>query len=179
MPKRKNKSINLLPQEEFDASIVGRVLKWTMQTFRVMVIVTEMIVMAAFLSRFWLDAKNSDLNEEIDVKSAQIKAQADFEKEFRDLQTRLKIFAEMEKNRKASDALVRVASKIPVGINLSSVAFQESEAQVKGVAGSEISIAQFISNLAADESFGDVSLGQVNQSVDNPSLTVFTIAIKY
>jgi len=179
MPKRKNKSINLLPQEEFDASIVGRILKWTMQTFRIMVIVTEMIVMAAFLSRFWLDARNSDLNDEIGIKSAQINSQADFEKDFRDLQTRLKIFAEMDKNQKASDALIKVTSKIPAGINLSSVSFQESVAQVKGVSGSEISIAQFISNLAADESFDDVSLGLVSQSTDNPSLTVFTIAIKY
>jgi hypothetical protein len=43
MPK--NKAINLLPQEEFDISIIGRTLKWAMGTFRIIVIVTEIVVM--------------------------------------------------------------------------------------------------------------------------------------
>ena len=71
----KNKSINLLPQEEFDASIFGRTLKWAMGTFRIIVIITEMVVMGAFLSRFWLDAQNSDLDNSIKIASAQISAQ--------------------------------------------------------------------------------------------------------
>ena len=73
MPKKKN--INLLPKEEFDASVVGRLLRWAMGTFRIIVIITEMIVMAAFLSRFWLDAQNSDLNDEIRFASSQIDSQ--------------------------------------------------------------------------------------------------------
>src|SRR3990167_3725924 len=118
MPK--NKPINLLPQEEFDASIVGRVLKWAMGTFRIIVIITEMIVMGAFLSRFWLDARNSDLNELIDIKSAQISLQSEFEKEFRGLQTKLNIIEEMSKNTKSSEVLSRVSSKLPPDANFSS-----------------------------------------------------------
>jgi len=85
MPK--NKSINLLPQEEFEASTIGRVLKWATGTFRIIVIITEMVVMAAFLSRFWLDAQNSDLTDSIKIRSAQISAQGDLEKRFREIQT--------------------------------------------------------------------------------------------
>jgi Tfp pilus assembly protein PilN len=179
MPKSKNKLVNLLPQEEFDASIVGRVLKWAMGTFRIIVIVTEMIVMGAFLSRFWLDARNSDLNELIDIKSAQVMAQSDFEQEFRSIQARLKIFDDMDKNRKASETLTKITSKTPSDISLSTVSFQDELAQVKGVATSELSIAQFVANLSADDFFKEVSLGQVSQSEDNPSLTIFTISITY
>jgi Tfp pilus assembly protein PilN len=179
MPKSKNKLVNLLPQEEFDASIVGRVLKWAMGTFRIIVIVTEMIVMGAFLSRFWLDARNSDLNELIDIKSAQVMAQSDFEQEFRSIQARLKIFDDMDKNRKASETLTKITSKTPSDISLSTVSFQDELAQVKGIATSELSIAQFVANLSADDFFKEVSLGQVSQSEDNPSLTIFTISITY
>src|SRR5687767_5886225 len=119
MPK--NKSINLLPQEEFDASIVGRVLKWAMGTFRIIVIITEMIVMAAFLSRFWLDAQNSDLNEQIKVKTAQISAQADFEKQFKNLQARLNIVKLITQAAPTTTKIDLVATKTPQDIILTSI----------------------------------------------------------
>ena len=175
----KTRVINLLPQEEFDVSVVGRILKWAMGTFRIIVIITEMIVMGAFLSRFWLDARNSDLNDLIEVKSAQISLQSEFEKEFRGLQTKLNIIEEVSKNTKSSEVLSRVSSKLPPDASFSSLSFQESSAQIKGVAGGEIAIMQFILNLDADEFFKEVSLGQVSQSENNPALTVFAINIKY
>jgi len=46
-----------------------------MGSFRIIVIVTEIIVMGAFLSRFWLDAQNSELDSSIKIASAQITAQ--------------------------------------------------------------------------------------------------------
>lgn len=177
MPK--NKSINLLPQEEFDASIVGRVLKWAMGTFRIIVIITEMIVMGAFLSRFWLDAKNSDLNSAIKIKSAEITAQSDFEKQFRSVQAKLDIFKQLSQAPKASDKVVKIASKIPAEVTLTSVSILQSSAQVKGTSLSEIGIAQFVSNLKTEKSFKKIELGQINSSEDNPSLTLFSITINY
>src|SRR3989344_780469 len=90
MPKSKEQiKINLIPQDEFESSTFGRVLKWALSTFRIMVIVTELLVMSAFLSRFWLDARNSDLNEEIEIKKAQIGAYQDVEDSFRKYQAKL------------------------------------------------------------------------------------------
>ena len=45
-----------------------------------MVIITELVVMSAFLSRFWLDSRNSDLNEEINMNKVQVLAYAEVEK---------------------------------------------------------------------------------------------------
>jgi hypothetical protein len=92
MPINKSaKHINLLPQDDFQTTGIGRVLKWALSTFRVMVIVTELVVMSAFLSRFWLDSKNSDLNEAMGIKKAQVMAYKEVEKEFRSYQTKLSI----------------------------------------------------------------------------------------
>jgi Tfp pilus assembly protein PilN len=175
----KSKAINLLPQEEFEASTVGRILKWAMSTFRIIVIVTEMVVMAAFLSRFWLDAQNSDLNDSIKIKSAQIEAQSDFEKQFRDYQTKLNIFKQISQSANTTARMDAVASKTPNDVVLSSVAIQDASAQIKGVAGSEIGIAQLIANLKDDKTLKSVDLGQINSSEDNPSLTVFSVKITY
>ena len=117
MPKKKN--INLLPKEEFDASVVGRLLGWAMGTFRIIVIITEMVVMTAFLSRFWLDAKNSDLNDEIRLKSSQISVQKDFEIGFRNLQKKLAIYEALGKDKKRSDVITKVTGKIPADVSLS------------------------------------------------------------
>lgn len=179
MPEKKSKSINLLPQEEFETSITGRLLRWAMTTFRFIVIVTELIVMAAFLSRFWLDARNSDLNDLLRVKGAQISVQSDFEKTFKDLQGRLKIVQELDKVVMPSEILTKVIAKVPNEVNLQSISNQEDSAQIKGIAGSELSIAQFVSNLKADKSFKEVTLGQLGSSENNNALTLFTIKINY
>ncbi|MDP1710293.1 MAG: PilN domain-containing protein [bacterium] len=175
MPKKKN--INLLPKEEFDASIVGRLLRWAMGTFRIIVIITEMIVMAAFLSRFWLDAKNSDLNDEIRAKSSQIEIQKDFETSFRNLQKKLTIYQELGKDKKRSEVITTVAAKIPSDVSLSSISVADTQVQLRGISGSELSIAQFVSNLKTEDAFKKVDLGQISSSENNELLTVFSIMI--
>lgn len=175
----KSKSINLLPQEEFEASTMGRVLRWAMGTFRIIVIITEMIVMAAFLSRFWLDAQNSDLNDSVKIKSAQVSAQSDFEKEFRGLQEKLDIFKKIRSDPKTSDKINLIASKVPSNVVLSSVSLNETSSEVKGTSDSELSIAQFISNLKADKSFKSVEINNVGSSQNDPGLTDFSIKVSY
>jgi Tfp pilus assembly protein PilN len=177
MPK--NKAINLLPQEEFDVSLVGRTLKWAMGTFRIIVIVTEVIVMSAFLSRFWLDAKNSDLSNSIKVKSAQIAALANKEKQFRSLQSQLNIARVIKAAAPLSEKIDKITSKLPPEVGLMSVSVLENSAQVKGSSATEIGVAQFVANLKADPSFKSVDLGQVNSSEGNIAQIVFTIMISY
>jgi Tfp pilus assembly protein PilN len=177
MPK--NKAINLLPQQEFDVSMLGRTLKWAMGTFRIIVIVTEMIVMAAFLSRFWLDAQNSDLTNSIKIKAAQITAQASVEKEFRDVQSKLTIIKEIGSGTKPSQRIEAITSKLPSGVNLTNVSVLENTAQVKGTSANELGIAQFIANLKADPSFKTVNLGQVGSSENNLDQIGFSISITY
>ncbi|HTK03294.1 MAG TPA: PilN domain-containing protein [Alphaproteobacteria bacterium] len=177
MPK--NKAINLLPQEEFETSIIGRILRWAMGTFRIIVIITEMVVMGAFLSRFWLDAQNSDLNESLKVKTAQVAAQAEFEKQFRGLQAKLAIFKTLSQNPKASDRIEKISSKIPEDISLSGITISDTSAQIKGSAISEGGIAQFVANLKTEPSFKKVNLGQVNSSDNDQAVTLFTLTITF
>lgn len=178
MPKNKS-VINLLPQEEFDVSVTGRILKWAMGTFRIIVIITEMIVMGAFLSRFWLDAQNSDLAGAIKIKSSQISAQAATEKEFRSVQSKLNIAKLIETTPPLSDKISAITSKLPQSVNLSSVSVAEDSIQIKGNSGSDFGIAQFVANLKSNPSFKNVDLGQINSSETNLGQTVFSIKITY
>lgn len=173
------KGINLLPQEEFEASILGRILKWATGTFRIIVIITEIIVMGAFLSRFWLDAQNSDLTDSITVKTAQIESQADFENSFRNLQKKLNIIKSIDNDPKSSDRISLISSKVPQEIILSGITTNDKGAEIKGTSASELAIAQFITNLSAEKTFKSVDLASLSTSQTNPGQNDFTLNINY
>lgn len=175
----KTKTINLLPQEEFDVSTLGRILKWAMGTFRIIVIVTEMVVMAAFLSRFWLDAQNSDLNDVIAIKTAQIASQSDFEKQFRTVQHKLSIFKTLTDSARPSEKLSVIGSKIPSDVVISGISVGDVSAQLNGTALSEFSIAQLLNSVKNEKSLKTVDLGSLSTSENDASLTVFSINIGY
>ncbi len=176
MPK--NKAINLLPLEEFNASTTGRVLRWATGTFRIIVIVTEMVVMAAFLSRFWLDAQNSTLNNAIKTKSAQISAQANLEKQFRGIQSKLSVFSKVSQGHNTSALIEKITSSVPESITLSRISVTRGEIEVRGASFSDFDISRFIISLQGAP-FKSAELGQVNSSERNPGETDFVVKITY
>lgn len=176
MPK--NKAINLLPQEEFNASTTGRILRWATGTFRVIVIITEMVVMAAFLSRFWLDAQNSNLNHAIKIKSDQIAAQSTQENLFRSIQTKLNTFNQIYQKNNMSSLMNNVTGRVPGNVTLSRVSIQKSSIEIRGTSLSDLDISQFLSNLQS-KPFKDATLKQVASSDNNPGATDFTISVIY
>ncbi len=178
MPIKHAKQINLIPQNEFDTSNLGRALKWALSTFRVMVIVTELIVMSAFLSRFWLDAKNSDLNEVINVDKAQVLAYSDVESTFREHQKRLSIAKSIYSQKDLTQLVTSVTSLAPPDVSFNAISITGKDFEVKATALSERSIAQFLVNLEKLTGLEEVNLSQVSGDVENESRTVFTIAGK-
>jgi len=112
MSAHKKQQVNLLPEKGFTSTTTGRVLTWILSTFRIIVIVTEIIVMIAFLSRFWLDAQNTDLSEEIEQKKAILVASADFEKEFRQTQERLQIYSGLTLNKVQNSSVISQITKL-------------------------------------------------------------------
>lgn len=175
MPAKSKNKINLLPQEGFDSSTFGRILKWALSTFRVMVIVTELVVMGAFLSRFWLDAKNSDLNDELNTKKAQVMAYSDVESEIRTNQDKLKILKSLYSERNLSEIIDNFSKLIPVDISLDSFSISQNVLTINASSLSEKSIMQFLVNLDYDKDLTNVNLSQISTSDENEYITILTI----
>ncbi|HWS48455.1 MAG TPA: hypothetical protein VN174_00210 [Candidatus Methanoperedens sp.] len=111
------KEISLLPNEENNNSLVARLIRWVMTVGRVVIIFTEFIVIGAFLSRFWLDRKNSDLSEVLRQQKAIISSTKDFENDYNSLQQRLLYIKNFYKNQpKYVDILNSLISSLPNGI---------------------------------------------------------------
>ena len=180
MAARKAKDqINLLPKDKFSSSTVGRVLTWLLSTFRIIVIVVEMVVVIAFLSRFWLDAKNTDLNDEIKKKSSQILASQDFEEEFTQTQKKLEIYSELtEEDETLSSRLETVTVYLPPDVFLSSYSFSSESLRIDGYSPSEKSISQFIVNLESAGGLGRVLLLKVDTGEKAQNLVGFSLEIQ-
>lgn len=179
MPKKNTSVINLLPQEEFQKSPLGRTLHWATTTFRSIVVVTEMVVIVAFLSRFWLDAKNADLNDIIRQNQAVITSYEDFEKEFRGLQQRIKIFSGLTESDTLSSFTTKAINLLPEDVRLVSISQVGDSLQIKAASASERSIVQYIANLVSDKSFTDLKVANAATSSENSAVLVFTIETKF
>lgn len=175
IPTKKNKLINLIPQDDFESSTLGRILKWALSTFRILVIFTELVVMAAFLSRFWLDARNSDLNEELNVRKSQVIAYKQIEDEFRSYQEKLKVLKTVYSDARTSSIINNLSRYLPQDVSLNSVSFLDNNLQIRATALSEGSIAQLLVNMQKNKEFKEINLGQISSSAENPSLIVFTL----
>jgi Tfp pilus assembly protein PilN len=176
--RKKDKDINLLPKDKFASSITGRVLSWLLSTFRIMVIIVEMVVMLAFLSRFWLDSKNSDLNDEIQQKQAQIMASSEIESEFRKIQSRLSIYSALTSGKENfAQEIVSLSKFVPEDIILTSINISASDTSLSGKSPSEKSIAQFMANLQSNEEGKEVTLSQLGIDKEDNNLITFTLEV--
>jgi Tfp pilus assembly protein PilN len=176
--KKKKVPINLLPREKFAETTVGRILGWITSTFRIIVILTELVVLLAFLSRFWLDAQNADLNELIEQKQAVIATSSEFEREFRNIQKRLGVFSELASNKEtASETLNSIVRNMPPDVLLASLLLSRENIQIEGLSPTERGIQQFIANLESSKSFQKVTLVEVKANQADQSLTMFKIKL--
>jgi Tfp pilus assembly protein PilN len=164
------KEVSLLPESENPNSFNARLMRWLTTSGRVIIIVTELLVIAAFISRFWLDRKNADLSELIRHQQAILETTKDFEKEYSFLQQKLSIIKKFYTSEpdydKKLDSLVQStpADIIFKDINITkNKTDEEITAQVALTAYNESSIIDFITNLTVNPDIESVNLNQIEK----------------
>ncbi len=165
----KKKLVNLVPRSGFEDTTAGRVLKWTLSTFRMLVIFVELVVIAGFITRFWLDVEHSDLNDEIKQKTQLIESYNSLETNFKKAQAKLLLFKAMDdQDNRNSDLIAALTTKIPNGANLSQFKRDVGSMEISIESVSEQAMAQLISNLEASQDFTDMKLIRVQSQEGNP-----------
>jgi len=169
-------TIEFIPQEEWERTSFGKFLKWLLNIGRWIVIVTEMIVIIAFLSRFKLDRDLTNLNETVKQKQAIVKASADFEKDFRFLQKRLSTIEGLGKNQLEADKILEIFSGVtPAGIQLSNFSLRGEKINLTAAADSETTFAVFLQNLKQESKLASLALDKVIVSEEQFGQIVFTL----
>lgn len=143
------KEISLLPVEEFEKTRFGRFLKWALTFGRWIVILTELVVILCFLSRFKLDRDLTDLGERIKQQQAIIVSFGDLEKDFRNLQKRLNTIDRLEKEQLSSVSLLDELSNIvPLDVSLDELTIRGKNVGISGLALSEAGLSSFLKGLS-------------------------------
>jgi Tfp pilus assembly protein PilN len=162
MAKKEKGAINLLPQEVFAGTTAGRVLSWLLSTFRTIVILVEVVVVSAFISRFFLDAKNSDLDEAIKLNEQIIASNQTFEKDFKNIQSRLQTYGEFEQKKlETAEVVEKITPYLPPDVLLNSITIEDDKLNLSGESPSEQSIQQLLVNLNSIETLENVILTNV------------------
>ncbi len=168
MPAKKE--ISLLPNEENLNTFSARFLRWVTSVGRVVIIFVELIVIGAFLSRFWLDRKNSDLSETLRQQKAILGSTQEFEKDYVSLQERLKFIKNFYKTEpKYTESLNSLIQSIPDGIYFQNISFNSGEkasiitGSVEAFSYQEDAIIDFIVNLKLNPDISSVNVQKIEK----------------
>ena len=156
------RGINLLFKEGFGHTTSGRVLTWAISAGRVIVILTEVVVISAFLSRFWLDRTLTNLNEDNAAKKAQVELSQNFENDFREAQARLVAYKIIStKNFTASGAVEEMSQYLPEDIVLTSIAVNSENVEIKGKAFTDGGLAILLKGVNDSPNYKNVGLADI------------------
>jgi Tfp pilus assembly protein PilN len=172
-------SINLLPKDSFEFSALGKALKWATTVGRVLVVLTEFVVLLAFGSRFYFDKKLDDLNTEITQKQAQITAYAQVETDMRKVLAKQQPIEALQTGGLGFQSKIEGLTQIlPAGTTLDTLSLSDSVLAISGKALSEGGFAQFLDGVKKLPGVNNVDLS--NTSFDQTSGGVkFTLQITF
>lgn len=155
--------INLLPHDSFEYSVVGKFLKWALTIGRVLVILTEFVVILAFGSRFYYDKKLNDLMETIDQKQAVIESYSEIEKKIRDVLEKQKVVSLF---LKTNIELPRVFSSFqritPPDVSYSQISLNETGINIVGTARSESGFNKIMAGIGTIKGIKEITVGSVD-----------------
>jgi Tfp pilus assembly protein PilN len=164
MPATSSVSVNLLGNDNFSESPIGRIVAWAITYGRYIMITTEIIVLLAFISRFSLDRKLSDLNESIGQKQAIIESNLPFEEELTRVSTQLtRVKTLMATQNKPYELLQIIKSILPMDATLSQLTITTDKISAITTIGSTESLAVFMNNLQSVKQFVKVDIGEIKK----------------
>lgn len=156
--------INLLGNQDLEHTPWGRIVSWATTYGRYIMITTEIVVLLAFISRFSLDRKNTDLTEEITQKQAILEANMSFEQTIRSLQANIattkKLLAEQSK---PIDILLLMETMLPPDVYLTSLSLTNTKLTFEATAGTTNGFAQLLANLGAVRQLHNIGLNSVSR----------------
>jgi len=158
--KRKLHSINLLKNKDID--FFSKFIEWTLTIGRLIVIITEIIALSAFIYRFSLDRKLIDLRSEIKQKQTIVAGQKANEEKYRDLHDRIYLalnFASLSQER--HKILKDVLGLTPQGLTLNNLVLNKDKINIDAIVRSPSSLGIFVNLLKNYPSIDSISIDNI------------------
>lgn len=174
------REINLLPSAQWSYSLPAFLLKWVVSYGRYVLVITELIVILAFLSRFKLDQDLMDLEDKIATNKTILESSVTFEEKLKKI-TQLQDFVidEWSEQWLWSKYLEELTRLLPKGVVLTSIDANGSQIDMAGSSVNETALAYFINNLKSSRAFKKIRVEKVSSdlSIQNSRLISFAIKV--
>jgi hypothetical protein len=159
-------SINLAKDKEI--SSFDKFIDWTLMIGHLIVIITEVVAIGAFIYRFSLDEKLVNLHSEIRKRQATISSMKNDENKFRNLQDRITLASSFsEKGIKTSENIINFAKLIPEQVKINNLSLNKDQANTDVDVASVLLLSDFISSLKNSNVIKSISIDNIE---NNPSV---------
>lgn len=168
---KKFASINLIKDQKGD--LIERVINWSLSVGRILVILTELIALGAFLWRFGLDQQLIDLHTQIKQKQTIVAAFKKNEDEYRNLQNRLSLasnYLSVEEKRLKIYKDILTLKSLGVSFNRISLSFDKITMQIS--VDSVASLSNFANSLKSYPSIESVSIDKIETKTSSGVIIV-------
>lgn len=174
------RSVNLLPRDPFENSKLGAILEWGLVFGKWAVIVTQLIVMMAFLWRFGLDRRLTDVRKEMTENAAIIKSYEQVERDFVLAQKRVD-FAKpiIESQQLTGLVLQKLTEMTPADTWMERLAVTETTVSFTAYAGSLSGFSRLLTNLQKEPMFNSVSVTKIQDGGVQGAAIQFDVAVKF
>lgn len=170
--QKNSSSINLLKRQ---SSIAERFINWALTIGRLVVIITEVVALSAFIYRFSLDRQLIDLHDKIVQEQAVVSYLKDSEANYRNLQDRLSTatnYSTLGINRfKIFKDLATIA---PKGVAFNTLSLFEDRIRIDANVDSVTSLNTFVNSIKNYPSIDSVSIDKIESK---PSSAVISISM--
>ena len=173
------RSINLLPHDSFEGSTLGIVLEWALVFGKWAVIVTQLIVMGAFLYRFTLDRTLTDLHKAVAKDVAMIKSYDQVE---RDYVLAQKQIAQAKIALNSQDVTLRAINEVaritPMDVWYDRVMLTPSNVSMTAYASSLSGFGQFLTAAQNSGVFRSVRVAKIESSATAQAQMQFEVSFE-
>jgi Tfp pilus assembly protein PilN len=170
--------INLLPKRDLATTALGKVLKFSLTYGRYIIVITQLVVLGAFFSRFRLDRELTDLYDSVEQKRAIVEALSEFETEIRLIQAKLSQIKSFKQNQDAiRNSLESIKTILPPGNVLTNLGISQDEIVIQGTSEDNQTLAALIRQTGNSDKFSSVKFNQIHKDLDN-DLINFSAVLK-
>lgn len=169
--QKKPVSINLYQKNK--RSFLDKFIDWALSVGRIVIILTEIIALSAFLYRFSLDRQLVDLHDTIKVQQAILDSQKTQEKLYRSIQAKLAVAAQTQKQAQTMSQLLLDTKNGAINdFLIRTITVSESSIRIEAHVLSVSSLADFITKLKTIKQVASVSLDKIENKTANGIITV-------
>ncbi|OGG29155.1 hypothetical protein A2973_01550 [Candidatus Gottesmanbacteria bacterium RIFCSPLOWO2_01_FULL_49_10] len=156
--------INLLGQEDLKHTPQGRIIGWALTYGRYIMIGTEIVVLLAFIARFSLDRKLTDLKEEISQNQAILEANVDLENDIRTLQDHLaKVKQLTNAQGKPLGILATFQAALPSDVYVTTINISDNKLDAEVVAGTTGGFSQLLTNIQGNSDVTQLEIASIHK----------------